>query len=318
MKKIISILALTLSFSAISSTTDTKTFVYDGTQNSVELVLRAEKTHTEYNVEDVISTCYRTEIAGHRTICTGTTYPGPYYPGPYYPGPHRVPGPYSRQCYSEPMYRQVPYSCMQTVRLPYQQKDFDVEARVIVDVTKLSNEITTGETFKVSLEGDTLVFTASGSKKFFIVKKKQDIRSSMNGSVKMIDALYVSELVEAGPVLAALNMTNIAVENSSLKFKLGVVESLTNLGFSLKVVQNKFLASDKTIFDRELNSSEIQISTNGSESEATVELGKLGISLNEGKFSLTAKASAKFEGSLMNLSQFNELSASRTLIYKAR
>lgn len=324
MKLVTGLFSLALSFSALASTVDTKTFVYDGSVNSVELLLKAEKTHTEYRMEQRDSICTRQEIVGHRTICTGGGY-GPGYPGPGYPypGPGRrgpgypYPGP-MRQCWSEPVYRTVSYSCVRTVSVGYEVKDYDVDARVIVDVTKLSPEATTGETFKVTLKGDILTFDVNASRKFFVVKKKNDIRSTMNGSVKMIDAVLAAELVEAAPVLKAIKMTNISIENGILNFDMGPVASLANIGFSLKVVKNKTFGSDTVLLDRELVSSEVEVNATANGSEAGINVNNLGLQLNNGKYSLTAKAFAKFDGNLMNSSQYEELSASRTLIYKVR
>src|SRR5690606_26074845 len=140
-------------------------------------------------------------------------YPGPR--GPRYPGPGRG------NCYSTPVYRQVAYSCTQTVRTPYQVKDYDVDARVIIDVTKVSPEATPGEVFKVTLNCDSLSFHVSCSKKFYVVKKLQDVRSNMRGNIKMIDAVLAAELVEVAPVLKALEVSNITMRDSVLSFKTG-------------------------------------------------------------------------------------------------
>jgi hypothetical protein len=310
MKKLIALFSLTLSFSTLADTVDTKTFVYDGTQNSVELILNSEKTHTEYRVEDIRTTCYRQEIAGYRTVCSGggpRPYPGPGRPGPGYPGPGRG------NCYSTPIYRQVAYSCTQTVRTPYQVKDYDVDARVIVDVTKVSPEATPGEVFRVTLNGDSLSFDVSGSKKFFVVKKLQDVRSNMRGSVKMIDAVLAAELIEAAPVLKALEVSNISMRDSVLSFKTGPVAAPSNIGYHLTVKKAPVLGSDTTIFDRELIRSEVNASATG---EVSVDVLGLGVKIASGRHSITVKAFAKFDGNLMNSNQFSELSASRTLIYK--
>lgn len=320
MKMIIGLLAV-LSFSAVASTVDTKTFDYDGSVNSVELLLKAEKTHTEYQTETRQSTCYRQEIVGYSTICSNGGY-GPGYPGPGYPHPgpgYPYPGPYrGRSCWSQPIYRSVPYSCMQTVRVPFEVKDYDVDARVIVDVTNLSSEITTGEKIKVMLKGDSLTFLAEGSKKFFIVKKKQDIRESMNGNVKMLDGVLAVELVEAAPVLKALSLTSISMNDGVLNFDLGPNADSKNIGMDLKIVKNKFLGSDTVILDRELKASEVNVTTTEEGSVAGVNVKDLGVELKNGKYSITVKAFAKFSGNLLNPVQFDDLSATRTLIYKIR
>ena len=315
MKMLVGLLSLALSFASIASSGETKTFNYDGTQNSVELLLRGDKTHTEYRYETRNSVCYRTEIIGYRTICTGGGYGGGY-PGPR-PGPRPGPTP-GRTCYQEPVYRQVAYACTETVRIPYEVKDFDVDARVIVDVTNLSGAMTAGEQFIVTLQADNLSIQSVGSKKFFLMLKKQSVRSSMNGSVKFIDGLYAIELIEAAPVLKALTMTNISIENSVLSFGIGPVTSLANIGFSLNIVKKR-IGSDTVLFDRELVLSEVVINASNTGSAADVNVEKLGVNLSGGKYGLTAIAFFKAEGTLMNKSQFGDATeTSRTLIYSIR
>lgn len=311
MKMLVGLLSLALSFASIASTGETKTFTYDGTQNSVELLLKGEKTHTEYRYEQRTTTCYRTDIVGYRTVCTGggPGYPGPGRPGPGYPG---------RNCYQEPIYRQVAYPCTQTIQIPYEVRDYAVDARVIVDVTNLTGISTPGEKFVVTLQGDDLSIQTVGSKKFFLMLKKQDIRGNINGSVKYMDGLFAVELIEAAPVLKAMTMTNISIENSILSFGMGPVASRANIGFSLVVVKKK-IGSDIILFDRELDSSEVVINAENAGSSADVNVQTLGINLTGGKYGLTAKAFFKATGTLMNQSQFGDvLSASRTLLYSIR
>ena len=315
MKMLVGLLSLALSFASIASSGETKTFTYDGTQNSVELLLKGEKTHTEYRYEQRTTTCYRTDIVGYRTVCTGG---GPGYPGPG-PGPGRPgPGYPGRNCYQQPIYRQVAYPCTQTIQIPYEVRDYSVDARVIVDVTNLTGISTPGEKFVVTLQGDDLSIQTVGSKKFFLMLKKQDIRGNINGSVKYMDGLFAIELIEAAPVLKAMTMTNISIENSILSFGMGPVASRANIGFSLVVVKKK-IGSDIILFDRELDSSEVVINAENAGSSADVNVQTLGINLTGGKYGLTAKAFFKGTGYLMNTSQFCDvLSASRTLLYSIR
>jgi hypothetical protein len=306
MKILMGVMALALSFASLASTGESRTFNYDGSQNSIELLLRGEKTHTEYRYENRTTTCYRTEVAGYRPVCNGP------YPRP---GGGMSPG----ICYLQPVYRQVAYPCTQTVQIPFEVKDYDVDARVIVDVTNLSAAMTPGEKIVVNLMGDNLSVSTVGSKKFFLMLKKQDIRSNMNGSVKFLDALYAIEMIETSPILNALNMVNISLENDVLSFDLGPISNRANLGFSLNVTKKKLFGSDPVLFDRELDSSEMTINSTSTASFAKIDVDKLGVSLEDGKFSLTAKAFFKAEGTLMNASQFgDELEVSKTLIFKNR
>lgn len=323
MKMLIGLFSLALSAASFASTVDTKSFNYDGSQNSTELVLRAEKTHTEYSVENVPSTCYRQEVVGYRTICTGGGYYGPGpgpgypYPGPY-PRPYPYPGPGHRSCWQEPIYRSVAYSCIKPVTISREVRDYDVEARVLVDVTKMSQEMTSGERIEVTLKGDELSFNVVGSKKFFAVKRKQDTRSTMAGSVKMIDAVLAVELVEVAPVMKALKISSQKVEDGKLVVKIGQKDASVNLGFSLKVVKKKVLASDKVLFDRELSQNEVEVISTADTSAAGVSLSNLDVKLQDGKFELTTTVFPKFNGTLMNVTQFSPLPVSKKLVYKAK
>jgi hypothetical protein len=308
MKMLIGVLALALSFSTIASSGETKTFTFDGSAPSVQLLLKGEKTHTEYRIEDHRTTCFRTEFAGYRTVCTGGGYGGPRGPR----GP--------RNCYQQPVYRQVAYSCIEQVRIPFEVKDFDVDANVMIDVSKLASVMAVAnEKFVVTLNGDELSLSVVGSKNYFVALKKQDIRASMTGSVKMVDALYAAELIEAAPILKALTMTKISLEDTGLTVMMGPVATRENIAFSLNIVKKRTLASDITLLDRELAMNETVLTTTAEGATAVFDVTKLGVDLSGGKFGLTAKAYLKASGPILNASQFGDsLEVSRTLIYTNR
>lgn len=291
MKMLISLLSVAMSLGALANSVETKTFFYDGSQNSVELLFQGEKTHTEYRYETRQTICYREQYMGNRTTCTGG-------------------GNSPRYCTSHPVYQTVPYPCSEQVTVPYQVHDYFVDARVIVDVTKLSEAVTPGETIKVTLNGDHLSFSAIGSKKFLIATKKSDIQTGFNGQVKMIDALLAVELVEAAPLISALKMDDLSVSGNLLKFS---TNKLKNIGLSLSVEKKKFFG-DEMIFSRELTEEEVAV--NGSEAE--VNFLRLGFELLKGKYEIIATSFVRFDGPILNSSQFSGLSASKKLVYKVR
>jgi hypothetical protein len=329
MKLLVGFLSLIVSFASIASSGETKSFIYDGSQNSVEMILRGDKTHTEYRTETYTTTCFRTEIVGYRTICHGGPgYPGPGprpFPGPGPrpfpgPGPRPFPGPgprpFPNSCWQEPIYRQVAYSCTQTRQIPYEVKDYDVEARVLVDIKNLSNIATSGETFNVALMGDSLTITANGSKTFIIVLKDQDVRSNYTGSVKFLDAFYSVELVEAYPIVNSIRNMKIAFNNPVFSFNLPEAK---NLVFSLKAVKNRALASDIVLLDRDLAAAEITTVASSAGVNVAADLARLGVTTEDVKLTLTGTVSYKTPGSILNRSQFgNELSASKIIVYKNR
>jgi hypothetical protein len=297
MKMLLAIFSLVLAMT-VSASSETRTFFYDGSQDSVQLALRAEQTHTEYRYEQRSSICYRQEIF-YRTVCQ-----------------HRPQG--GRVCRSVPHYRTIAYPCMQTIRIPYEVKDYDVEAYVNLSIGKFSETIL-GETFRVTLDGDHLSLAASsGSKKFFILLKKSEVKVSVHGQLKMIDASYEAELIEAAPVLKALAMTNISLRDSVLNFQLGSVDEQNVIGYSLNVSRAPLIGSNTTLFNRELATNEIHLTAEGKGSRAEVNLERLGVELTSGRYSLTAKTFFKYQEGLLNSAQFEQTESSRTLIYKIR
>ncbi len=279
------------------ASSETKTFFFDGSQDSVQMALSAEETHTEYRYEQRQTICYR-QVVHYENIC------------------HTNPQGQTT-CRSVPRYVTVAYSCIQTVQIPYQVKDFDVIANVSLKVHNVSG-LTPAETFKVKLEGDSISLYGVGSKKFFLIQKMNNVNMRINGSVKFIDADYSVELVEASPVIKALEVSDVSLKDSILSFKTGSIEVRSLIGFHLNVKKAPIFGSDTVLFDRELASSEIEISSQNESTTADVNIQKLGVELGSGRFTLTAKTFFKYQGTILNVNQFDRIEASKTLIFKNR
>lgn len=313
MKMLICLFTLALCLNVLADSGESKTFIFDGSRTSEELILRGTETHTEYRYENYQTTCTRT-VTDYQTVCSSI----PRTICRNTPQGQVCSTHYVRECHQRPVYRTVYYPCTQTRTIPYEVKDYDVEANVNINVAALPGAAH-GETFKVTLNGDRLSLTATSTgSKYFVMLNKQEISSSISGSVKFIDASYSAGFVEAAPVVKALSLTNISLKNSVLSFKMGPVAARELIGFHLQVKDAPVLGSDTTIFDRELNASEIQLSAQGEASAADVNIQKLGIQLSSGRYAITAKAFFKHAGTLLNASQFEATEASRTLIYKIR
>jgi hypothetical protein len=294
--KLLSILAMLMLPLSSFASSQTKTFFFDGSRPSVMMTLEAEKTHTEYRYEQRSTMCQRT-VVDYQTFCTGGPVP---------------------QCSMRPVTRVIYYPCTITVSVPYEVKDYDVIAKVNLDMAALPGA-THAETFKLTLNGDQLSLTASSSaSKYFVMLNKREVSSSMNGSIKLIDASYGASFIEAAPITKALDLTNISLNDTVLSFSLGPVAVREAIGFSLEVKKAPILGSDTVMFDRELNASEIQLSAQETGSSADINIQRLGVELTSGRYSLTAKTFFKYDGTILNSSQFDRLSASRTLIYKVR
>jgi hypothetical protein len=297
MKFLALILLMTISFGTIASS-QTKTFFFDGSQESVNLSLQAEETHTEYRWEQVRTICYRQEVYYH-TYCSQT------------PDGHRV-------CRTVPRYRTVSYPCIQTVSVPYEVKDYDVIANVDLAITN-SSTLTPGETFKLTLDEDRLSLSgSSGSKKFFLLLKGEKRSTSTNGTLKTIDASYAVELVEAAPILKALDLTNISFQENILSLKLGPVTASESIGFHLTVKKAPLLGADTVLFNRELQTSEIKITTQNESSEANVNIQTLGLELKKGRHKIKTRVFYKSSGKIINSTEFDRIESSQTLVFKNR
>ncbi|MBY0451586.1 MAG: hypothetical protein K2P92_01040, partial [Bdellovibrionaceae bacterium] len=163
---------------ALSDSGESKSFVFQG-QPSVSLVLRGEKTHTEYRTETYQTTCYRSEFSHYEqrcvnvpvTVCdlmTEQLVPGPSNPKPGGPGgdpdrPPRFPEPgpsepscrteYRQSCSQEAVYVDVPYSCTKTRQIPYEVKDADTLNRVVLNFGAVPAGISLNDTFAVKASG---------------------------------------------------------------------------------------------------------------------------------------------------------------------
>lgn len=287
--------------SAFASTGETRTLSYNGSGSDLSAVLRGEETHTEYRYEQRHSICYRTVVVGYRTICTG----GPNPRGP-------------RQCYREPVYGTQSYPCVITVTVPYEVKDYDTQAIVNLKVLNPSNEQTTGESFKLVLNGSNLNLEATGSRKFLLQLVDSNIQTRISGNLKTLEANYTVELIPAAPALSAIKVGELWVENN--KFYVGMAPLLdpAHFSFSLTLTQVR-IGRDIVLFDRVLTSNEYTIEGSGSDTTAVVDYEKLGVNLSGGKFRLTPVLSFKAVGKTLNASEFEgRLEASSSLLYTNR
>lgn len=324
MKIIIGLMTAVMAFGAFASSGESRHFNIDSSLDSVEGVLRGVKTHTEYEDRTVRTVCYRTETT-YRTICTNPPrHPHPpHYPGPR-PGPrpryavephHYNPGPV---CQTVPHTRTVAYTCTKIERVSYEVKDYDVEARVSIKIANIHEFPRARAVISANLNGDSLYLRASGTTAYFVMLNKRETKSHMSGGIKFMDVDYEVELLEAAPILSTLSLGSMNVANNGLNFEVGKLSDIEKLSFKLKITQNKVFGSDPVLIDRTLLAHEFELVAVGNKTEARVDFSRLNLDVRGGKFNITAAVEFKDEGLLLNSSDFPNLSASRTLTYKAR
>jgi hypothetical protein len=299
MKKLITA-SITLALSFASFATSTSTFFYNGSNATFNDVLNGEESHTEYRYESRPSTCYRNEISGYTTVCYGAGYHGGYYVPRGRRGGYFNPGiSYRRSCFNDPIYSTVPYSCDETIKIPYTVKDFDVVANIKLNVIN-NSEKSAAETITATLGKNGLIsLKANGSKNFLVVLKNKKEEVQTNGSVKSIDASYDVELVDAA-ALKALEVKDLNASFTAVTFKYGAVDKNSLVATTLKIEKRRLLAKKKNLFDREL--SKVEVAASGT--NADVKLANLGLDLKKGRYVFTLKNEIKINGKLLNAAQF--------------
>lgn len=289
MKLLIVLFTLLMSLAAFA---DSRSYFFDGSNPTANLTLRSEETHTEYRYETRHTICHRQEVV-YRTICRQ--------------GPNR-----QRICENRPHYRTVSYPCTETVSIPYQVKDFDVEANV--NVTVLNSPEGARETLNFNLNSARLTASAIGSKKFYIVLKSAQQNVRIYGSLKVIEANYAVELVDASSLQTAMSLNSMSVRNRVLTYKVGQNAASPFIGHSLHVSKAPLIGSDTTLFKRELMADEVSVNAGS----ATIDLNRLGVDMKSGRHTITSKVFLKLGGQILNESQFDATEAGKTLIYKIR
>ena len=306
MKSFLLILSLLVS-QAFASSGEVREFSFDGSQATYNLNLKGLKTHTEYRQEQVRDTCYRTVFVGYRTVCTGGYGPGPGYP--------RRPGNPGRYCTQQPVYRQQAYSCMRTVTIPYEVVDYATDAYVTLNMS-LPAGMRVNEKFTVRLEGEDLTLTARGSKKVVIVKTTEDISGNLQGNLKVINARYEVDMVDAQALIGALDMSRAYITGEVLDFDLGPKALEFSIKHQLKVSKAPRVGSDTLLLDRILSQNDFSVNTNMSSTLYSVDMSLLGINFQNGRYRISIESSFAPEGLILNADQFvDQLSSRKVIIY---
>ncbi|MGE3608491.1 MAG: hypothetical protein AB7I27_02795 [Bacteriovoracaceae bacterium] len=298
MKFTLGMISLLMCTASFASTGESRRVIYDGSQSTFELSLTGQKTHIEYTSEPRPSICTRIDYVGSRRVCPN------------------VPNPDPRSCRDVPITHPVSYPCTRIEQIPHDIKDYDVDVRVSLSMTKPSEVLTSGESIEIKVLGDEVSIEATGSKKFFLVLKNKNEKSSMQGSVKMMDVSYEIELIEALPILKALSIEDMNVENNFASFNLGSIADSKHLGVALNVTKAPIFGFNKTLFDRELTQDEMVIESVENKTNVKIDLSKLGVEIDAGRFHVVARAFLKVFGTVLNADQFPGLEVSRKVTIK--
>ncbi len=285
--------------SAFASTVDSKSIRFDGSMTEASLQLKAEKTHTEYRQETVARTCYRTVVVGHRRVCRRPT---PTQPG---------------QCWSEPVYRTVPYTCYETISIPYEVFDYYVDANVALNFGSLPEGMSANEMMTATLNGDVLTLKSTGTKTLVVELAALEQSRRMSGNVLMMDAVATVKFHDALAIKRALNLTDASIKKSVMTYNLGPIAGL-QLAHSLKIVNAPVLGGDTVLFDAEMGAALAREERGATTAMSIAFRDLLGRDLGEGRYNITAKAFFKAGAGVLNAAELGDLSAEKTILYKIK
>ncbi|MGZ3787135.1 MAG: hypothetical protein ACXVLQ_01360 [Bacteriovorax sp.] len=285
MKTIMMILSMATA-SAFASTIDGHRIPVFGTEAEENFSLATTQTRIAYRQDSVARTCYRTELAGYRNVCD------------YYPEVRcyetrdsarvcqTVPVP---RCQPVADYRQVPYTCYQTVSTPYEVVDHQVKANFNVKITKAPKEPTdpTGASCSLGfiMEGEMLKSSADCNDYLVLSteNKKTDI-DQMGTIVHNYDVAV--KLLDTADTLAPLEggIGDLHLEGHTLAFRTGDLSKNANFSLKLFIERKHLLKGNETLIDRNITASEYAFEKiNGRFGIVKVNLDKLLGGLNDKK-----------------------------------
>lgn len=200
--------------------------------------------------------------------------------------------PYQYQvCADVPVYRTETYACTQTVQVPYQVLDHQVDAKATLHFANLPVDTQANEAFTVAIVNDDVVLSVASSKKVLIYAQKlQEVVT--NGGVRVIGTVFNISFINLEDVKASMTSINqVQIQNNVLTFAIGKAITNFTLTTSLKIEQKK-LGRNPILINRTLTNFEVQPSVVNGQQMFTIDLAKLGVDLDDKTYTVTINADA--------------------------
>lgn len=277
MKSFILALALMAGISAHASTVDGYTLPITGVQTEENFTMNAVQTRTEYRNETVANTCWRTVADGYQTFCRQEPEVYCRQDGR---GGQYCSTVFNNRCYTQMQYRQEPYTCYQTVAVPYEVFSNNVKANVNVKVTNVPGDVeaphnTCGIDF--TLQGSNFKSVAN-CPEFIVLAKQLLLNESRVGDTvtqnRSIDITLLDSKKIAAPTKGGI--ANMKFSGQTLSFRTGDLTKNPNFTLKLFVERRKLLRADETLINRKLTPEEYTFEKTSDEyGTVKINLGKL-------------------------------------------
>jgi len=291
------IVLFSLVSSAIASTVDVQTVRIDGSNSEVSLALRAEETRTEYRYETRPATCWRT-VVENRRVCRPTPQGGTV-------------------CHNEQYVRQIPYTCYQQVRVPYEVFENHVQASLQISFGAVPEGFRANEVVKATLRGDQLTLSSTGSKTLVLELTELQETRRMSGNIEMITVFAEVKFHDAAAVRKALVMSKASVQKNVLSYTLGPIAGV-QIGHNLKIVDAPLLGSSTVLFNGDAGTALARSERAGGTDMRVAFKDVLGRDLGKGRYNIEAKAFFKAGISVLNDAELGGLSVEKGVLYKIR
>ena len=283
MKSFLIALALMAGISAHASTTDVYTLPVTGVQSEDNFTMNAVQTRTEYRRETVASTCWRTVSDGYETICRQEPE---VYCRPDGRGGQFCSTVFVNRCYNQIRYRQEPYTCYQTVSVPYEVFNNNAKANVNVKVTSTPSDAPTANACGIdfTLQGNNFKSVANCSE--YIVLAKQSSESVTQGDTVTQNRSLDITLLDAKKVAAPVKggIADLKLVGQTVTFRTGDLTKNPEFTLKLFVQRRKLLQSDETLINRKLTPAEYSFEkTSEDYGIVKINLGKLIDGINTSK-----------------------------------
>gem|GEM_PF-2627218 len=139
---------------------------------------------------------------------------------------------------------------------------------------------------------------------------ESDGGSVLNSSKKIVISSGLS--AEILKEIASSSLQNLALGHNAIRFELpGVADLAQNLKIAIKLVRNRAIFGDKTLYNSSVASSKLGLTTAGADVKALIPFQKLGIkSINSLRYDLAVSVSLD-DGNVLNIADFSDLFAKK-------
>lgn len=217
----------------------------------------------------------------------------PHFPdhGPNRPEPRPNPRPEPRPmphpvCHDEPIYRTVPYTCYETINVPYEVVDHQTVSNFNVVMTNAQDlNVNAQCAVNFTVAGDNLS-TGTNCNEYLVVSSNSQNVSIDRTGTRVQNFNFSLNLFDRNKILAPLagGLTNLHMDGQNLVVSTGDLTNAKNVTLKLFVQRRRFLKNDETLIDRVLAPSEYTYSSAGGSTGITsIDLGKILGGINTSK-----------------------------------